>query len=376
MTPLNIMHVFRAPVGGLFRHVCDLTREQVARGHRVGIVADNLTGGGQADETLRALEPLLALGLSRVAMPRAPHPADVFALLHVTRRAAFAQADVLHGHGAKGGAYARLAIAPAMRAYTPHGGSLLFSHDSLSGRIYLTTELLMMPRGDLYLFESNFSAETFSRKIGQPRGLVRIVYNGVTQAEFEPVGTAADATDLLFLGELRALKGVDLLVDAIAQLRDGGRNVTATLVGAGPDEAAFRAQVDRLKLGGLIRFRPPMPARAAQALGRVMVMPSRMESLPYVVLEAAASAKPLIATRVGGIPEIYGPLADRLVPADDASALARAIAAALDNPAAAAETARRLRDRVAAGFSVQTMADGVLAGYQAALEMPRKGGRR
>ena len=59
---------------------------------------------------------------------------------------------------------------------------------------------------------------------------------------------------------------------------------------------------------------PAMPARQAIALGRIMVVPSRAESLPYVVLEAAAAGMPLIATGVGGIPEIYGPLSDTLVP--------------------------------------------------------------
>ena len=57
-----------------------------------------------------------------------------------------------------------------------------------------------------------------------------------------------------------------------------------------------------------------MPARQAMALGKIMVAPSRFESLPYVVLEAAAAGKPLITTQVGGIPEIYGPLANTLVP--------------------------------------------------------------
>ena len=79
-----------------------------------------------------------------------------------------------------------------------------------------------------------------------------------------------------------------------------------------------------------------MPARQALALGRVMVVPSRVESLPYIVLEAAASGKPLIATKVGGIPEIYGPLSGNLVPAEDAPALAEAIGRSLDEPAAAA----------------------------------------
>ena len=72
-------------------------------------------------------------------------------------------------------------------------------------------------------------------------------------------------------------------------------------------------------LARAVRFMPAMPAREAQALGRIMVVPSRAESLPYVVLEAAAAGKPLITTKVGGIPEIYGPLTDTLVPPVDAA---------------------------------------------------------
>ena len=195
-----------------------------------------------------------------------------------------------------------------MRAYTPHGGSLLFGHDTLAGKFYLTTERFLMRRGDLFLFESAFSADMFKRKIGTPSGLVRIVHNGVTREEFEPVPLSADATDLVFMGELRLLKGIDVLIDAIACLRKDGRSVTATLVGDGPDRDAFHAQVERLGLNAAVRFMPAMPARQAQALGTIMVVPSRAESLPYVVLEAAASGKPLITTKVGGIPEIYGPL--------------------------------------------------------------------
>ena len=224
MKPLNILHVFRAPVGGLFRHVLDLTREQTARGHRVGLIADSRTGGTRGDDALRLLEPSLALGLTRIPMRRHANPGDLFALAHVVRRAAQAQADVVHGHGAKGGAYARLSFGTkrAVRAYTPHGGSLLFGHDTLAGKFYLATERLLMLRGDLFLFESAYSADIFRGKIGNPRGLVRIVHNGVSPAEFEPIVTKPDATDLVFMGELRPVKGIDVLIDAIARLRDGG----------------------------------------------------------------------------------------------------------------------------------------------------------
>src|SRR5690242_2840855 len=102
MVPLNILHVLRTPVGGLFRHVLDLTRGQIARGHRVGIVADSATGGPQANASLAEIAPFLALGVSRTPMRRAPGPADLPAMLHVMRRIADSKADVVHGHGAKG----------------------------------------------------------------------------------------------------------------------------------------------------------------------------------------------------------------------------------------------------------------------------------
>jgi hypothetical protein len=63
--PLNILHVLRAPVGGLFRHVCDLAHGQAARGHKVGVVADT-AGGERADAALADLAKVLALGLTRV----------------------------------------------------------------------------------------------------------------------------------------------------------------------------------------------------------------------------------------------------------------------------------------------------------------------
>lgn len=367
MPPLNILHVFRTPTGGLFRHVLDLSRAQAARGHRVGIIADSSTGGERADAALAELAPHLMLGVTRLPMRRNPHPSDLIALFRVMGKVAETNADVIHCHGAKGGVYGRLAMPKkrALRVYTPHGGSLHYSNDTLSGRINLTVERVLMLRTDLFLFESIFSSQEFHRKIGDPGDRLRVVHNGVSPPEFEPVTVAPDATDLLFLGELRDIKGVDILIDAIAQLHKAGRPVTATLVGDGPDRAAYVAQAERLGVANAIRFLAPMPARQAQALGRLMVFCSRAESLPYVVLEAAASAKPMIATKVGGIPEIYGPFTNTLIPKEDPGALAAAIGRSLDSPAEAADLAKKVSARVAASFSLDAMVEGVLAGYQA-----------
>src|SRR5262245_17669029 len=104
-SPLNILHVLRAPVGGLFRYVVDLALGQAARGHRVGLIADSTTGGVQAEGKLAELAPRLALGVTRIPISRHIGPSDGRATAYVTQRAADIGAHVIHGHGAKGGAY-------------------------------------------------------------------------------------------------------------------------------------------------------------------------------------------------------------------------------------------------------------------------------
>lgn len=367
---LHILHVLRAPVGGLFRHVCDLARGQSARGHKVGVVADAASGGERADAALAELAPALALGLTRVSMTRDIGGGDLAAVRHVGQRAVELGVNVLHGHGAKGGAYARLARARgAVRVYTPHGGSLHYRWNTPAGLFYLTAENVLKSRTDLFLFESYYGRDTFAAKVGKPgpNALVRVVHNGVADAEFLPVTLAPDATDLVFVGELRKLKGIDVLIDAIARLSRDGRNVTATIVGDGADRDAFEAAVEAHQLGAAIHFAGAKPARAAFALGRTLVVPSRAESLPYIVLEAGAAGLPIIATNVGGIPEIFGPDADDLIPPGDAAALANAIAGALQDRDARHSASLRLKSRLRASFSVDAMTDAVIDGYREAL---------
>ena len=120
---LKIAHVFRAPLGGLFRHVVDLAGEQAARGHDVGMFFD---GGGVCARVERALSGTtggLTLGVQTAPIKRNPGPSDLTALVRLCAWLAEIEPDVVHGHGSKGGALARLSrlagFAPAAaRAYT------------------------------------------------------------------------------------------------------------------------------------------------------------------------------------------------------------------------------------------------------------------
>jgi glycosyltransferase involved in cell wall biosynthesis len=372
---LRILHVFRAPLGGLFRHVLDVTAGQVERGHDVGIFCDSSTGGERADRALAELAPRLSLGVHRVAMRRNPRPGDLRTLATLNRLYREIRPNVLHGHGSKGGAYARLAFARGLdagvvRAYTPHGGSFNYKPGTLLHRAYMGVEGLLARRTDVFLFESEYVAGRFRSFVGETDRLTRIVHNGISEAEFEPLARVPDPFDLVYVGELRTAKGIETLLHAVALLRrEHDTRLTLLVVGSGPSEHDLKVLAREIGIWDSVAFVPPQPIREALGRGRIMVIPSRAESLPYVILEAAAAAQPLVSTNVGGIPEIFGPYADQLIPANDSRRLAGAVLAKLqENEEERRSRAAALSDFVRRRFSIERMIDGVLAGYGAAFQ--------
>jgi glycosyltransferase involved in cell wall biosynthesis len=365
--PLRILHAVRAPVGGIIRHVLDLANGQADRGHHVGIIADSLTGGERAEAALAEIAPRLKLGVRRLAIHRDPHPADLLVWTRFKYLIWRLKPDVLHGHGAKAGVFIRLKSRSehAIRVYTPHGGSLHYPPNTWKGSIYGGIERTLMDNTDLFLFESAFARDTYQRTIGTPtKGLVRCVFNGVTAGEFDPIVTADDATDIVYVGEFRHIKGADILIDAVARLRAEGKPVTLTLAGDGEEIESLKAQVRKLNLADAVRFIGHVKARYGFSKGRLLVVPSRGDSMPYVVIEAAAAGIPMIAANVGGIPEIFGTHADALFAPNNADAMADAIETALNDPAAALARAKSLRERIFMHFSQKAMVEGVLAGYR------------
>jgi glycosyltransferase involved in cell wall biosynthesis len=171
------------------------------------------------------------------------------------------------------------------------------------------------------------------------------VYCGVDANQFRP-GSREEARDrlgldpgealILFIGNLVPVKGLDVLVEACARLRQQGLRFTCSLIGQGPLKPQLERQVVERGLTGCVRLLGPRPHdklpdwyRAAS----VFVLPSHSEGVPHVLLEALASGTPFVASRVGGIPEIAHHGINRLVPSGDVSRLAEALAATLQEPA-------------------------------------------
>lgn len=373
---LRIVHCFRSPVGGIFRHVRDLTEAQVAAGHEVGIVCDSTTGGDFEARLFEEMRGKLALGISRTPMQRHIGLGDIASAARTFQLVRRLRPDVLHGHGAKGGVYARLfgslmrlSGRHVARLYSPHGGSLHYDEKTSTGKVFFALERLMDRFTDHLLFVSDYERRTFRRKIGAPRAPSSLVYNGLKPQEFVPVPPDPNAADFLFIGMMRDLKGPDIFIDALALASNkAGRPLTAVMVGDGDDRPKYVAQLARLGLAGHVRFLPPMPARQAFALARTIVVPSRAEAMPYIVLEALAAGMPMIASKVGGIPEILGGGSPALI-RPDAGELAERMTSLLADEAAF-RAAMPCEAELRAHFGADVMARRIEEVYFKALAWP------
>jgi glycosyltransferase involved in cell wall biosynthesis len=371
--PLRVLQILRAPVGGLFRHVLDLTEELARRGHQIGIVVDSLTSDALTAERLGRLTPSAALGIHGLPMPRTLGVGDFTTPYAIRKLGRKLSIDVMHGHGAKGGLGARFGRSRRQVALnTPHGGVLNYKPGSLTGRFFRNAERAIGPITDAYVFESAYAQRAFHEQIGVPPCREAVVHNGLSPAEFEPVPLDGDAKDFVFIGEFRDVKGITYLLDALRGLaRADGRPASIAMAGGGPDFAAIEATIAADGLGDRIELLGVRPAREALKRGNCLVVPSLAESLPYVVLEGTAAGRQVIATTVGGIAEIFGPTAGSLVPPADAGALRAAMRRFLDEPDAAAREAEQRFKFIRPRFSIAHMTDQIEALYRETLARRR-----
>jgi len=193
--------------------------------------------------------------------------------------------------------------------------------------------------------------------LGTPAEKVHLLYNGVDTKAFRPLDRAWARRVLgipegdplvLFSGNLKQAKGPGVFVEALSRLARNGRAPLGIVVGSGPYqktlEQAIRAErlTDQVRLVG-VADHEAMPTWYAAA--NVVCLPSFMEGVPNVVLESLACGRPVVATQVGGIPEIMDKTCGALVPPGDAERLAQAIAEVLRtswNPAALSQRVAHL----------------------------------
>jgi glycosyltransferase involved in cell wall biosynthesis len=358
---LRILHCLRSPAGGLFRRVRGLARGQADLGHKVGIVCDSGSGGPEATRLLDELRPHCELGVIRHPFPRRLGFGDFSAGWCVRQLVEDWRVEVLHGHGAKGGLYARLAGRSLLQqrnrpsiVYTPHG--------EISGRFAIAAERRLSPFTDGIVFESRFAAERYRELVSEPPCPTTIVPSGISPHEFYEAMIGEAAADFIYVGEPSYPKGLDVFLKALASQRRIFP-ATAVIVGTGPFERHFRRMSRWLGLGNKVAFSPPVAVRTALVRGRCVVVPARAETSPYMALEAAAARMPLIVTDVGGVAETFGGTSLPLVKAGDVAALAREMRVFLSTPKAFLDRAPRVQAHLQKRPPAETMAREVAAFY-------------
>ncbi|WP_429929964.1 glycosyltransferase family 4 protein [Agrobacterium vitis] len=337
---LRIIHCFRSPIGGIFRHVRDLVEHHDALGHSVGIICDSSTGGDHEDALFAELLPRLKLGLIRQPIRRAIGFDDISAVRSCYRHIKSLKPDILHGHGAKGGALARI-IGTALRMqgskvvriYSPHGGSLHYRRNRPVGRLIFALEKLLERQTETIAFVCGFEQWSYGQKVGKPSCDSRLILNGISESEFRPVPIRDASVDFVFIGMLRDLKGPDVFINAVLEAeRLLGRPLTGAVIGDGPDRDRYEQQIHQRGLGLRMQLLPAMRVSEAFTFSNIVVVPSRAESMPYIVLEAIAAGKSVIASAVGGIPEALGKTSAALVAPDNVEELAATMVQALTQP--------------------------------------------
>jgi len=203
---------------------------------------------------------------------------------------------------------------------------------------------------------------------GYPASRLVTVHNGIEPAEVTEPVRLADGPIVLEVARLAEVKGQRTLLEAL-----GSVEATAVLVGrdleqGGAYERLLRAEAERLGVAGRVVFtgyRADVPALLAGC--DVFCLPSRAEGLPLVVLEAMAQGKPVVATAVGGTPElVVDGVTGVLVPPGDARALADALSALLTDTDRARRLGEAGRERVLREFSAAAAAERVLELYACA----------
>jgi glycosyltransferase involved in cell wall biosynthesis len=196
-------------------------------------------------------------------------------------------------------------------------------------------------------------AETLVRDYALDRQRIRIVTNGTEPPDED--GEWPEARDLRTLfgatplrplwvcaARLEEQKGQDVLIEAAAGVHRLGLEFTLALAGEGSCRAALEQQAARLGIAARVRFLGQVEAIGPLLLAAdAVVLPSRWEGLPLTLLEAMARGRPVVASAVGGIPEVLEDAVNgRIVPADDAGALAAVLAEFHRRPDAALKLGR------------------------------------
>ena len=239
-------------------------------------------------------------------------------------------------------------VHPSPLLLTLHGtvAHLVAGHETLMGQI-LRSAACVTANSEAVLIEAR-------RLMPEITPYSRLIHNALPIPTLAPEPLPSGTPTVLCLGRVGHEKGFDLALSALAAIVERHPQVEMVIAGDGPARPELERQAAALGLADRVAFIgwvAPAQVPALLNTATVVVMPSRSEGFGLVALEAALMARPVVATRVGGLPEVVvHEQTGLLVEPDDFAALAAALASLLAHPAVAARLGRAARERAQAVF--------------------------
>jgi glycosyltransferase involved in cell wall biosynthesis len=357
---LRLLLVSQPLDAGVPRHVLDVVDGLDPARFAVSVATPRASAvwaglAGREDVALHALETR-----------REPGRADLRAvarLVPLVRRA-----DVVHAHSSKAGFLARLAAALAGRrsrcVFTPHAWSF-WAAGGREAALYLRLERLAAHwcRAIVAVSDAERAAGV-AAGVGRPEQY-RVIPNGVDLARFAATPSPVPGR-VLMLGRLARQKRPELALCALARVRQRVPEAHLLLAGGGPLRPEVERLVGELGLGDAVQFlgdRRDVPELLREA--SCLLLASDWEACPYSVLEAMAAGVPVVATAVGGVPELVrNGETGLLAAAGDEAALARALEAVLGNAERASALGAAGRADAGARFAKARMVGELAALYE------------
>jgi glycosyltransferase involved in cell wall biosynthesis len=353
---MKIVHVLApATFGGLERVVEELATGQRRRGHDVHVIV--LLEPGTA-------EPIIVAHLRERAVPVLsivlPGRAYATQLRLLREHCARLSPQVIHTHGYLPDVLSTLLMPrlAARRVSTVHG----FIGGTRRGRLYEWLQCRAYRWIEAVAVSQKLADDLVRR--GVPASHVHLITNAAAtidnpmsrDAACRQLGLPISGFNIGWVGRISREKGLDVLIDALPALADLTAHVA--VMGDGPERSTLEQRARRVAPGTPVAW-PGIVPDAARLLNAfdVIVISSRTEGTPMILLEAMALGVPVVTTAVGGIPDVVRGEEAILVPAEDSSALAGAIRSVYSDRAAAATRAQRAKERLADAFSAEQWLD-------------------